>query len=140
MARLPPPCVRDVRGVRHADVHGWASPAIAQGGVLTTWRRYRYSYQGKVPENGHIKAAEIAQDATERHHWYQDMEVGGQAFGILTLSFTVSGRDQWWCHRRAQVLAVDCFWAMGLDERAVPEPTWEKLSPHTNRGSYRVSQ
>lgn len=107
---------------------------------MTTWRRYCYTYQDAVPENGYIKAAEIAQDAMDRYHWYQDVEVTGQAFGVLVLSFTVAGRDQWWCHHRAQSLAVDCFYSIGLDERAVPEPTWEKLSPHTNRGSYRVNQ
>jgi hypothetical protein len=93
-----------------------------------------------VPEGGHNKAAEIAQDATDRYHWYQDVEVTGQAFEVFVLSFTVTGRDQWWCHHRAQKLATDCFYGMGLDERVIPEPTWEKLSPHTSRGRYRVSR
>ena len=68
------------------------------------------------------------------------MEVTGEPFGVLNLCFTVTGRDQWWCHRRAQVLATNCFYAMGLDERAVPEPTWEKLTPHVNRGHSRMSR
>ena len=107
---------------------------------MTTWRRYHYVFQGEVPRNGHNKAAQIAQDATETFHWYQDAQVGGEPFGVLELTFTVAGRDRWWCHHRAQVLATNCFYAMGLDERSVPEPTWEKLTPHRNRGRYRVSR
>jgi len=56
----------------------------------------------------------------------------------LSFSFTVSGRDRWWAHQRAMKLACDCYYALGLTERDVPEPDWEPLAPHTNRGYWRT--
>lgn len=70
--------------------------------------------------------------------WYDDPQVEGEAFNRLTFSFTVQARDRWWAHRRAMRLAVDCYYSMGMGEKHVPEPTWETLPPHTNRGRWRT--
>ena len=102
---------------------------------MTTHRRY--VFQTKRPE-GHDDARRILLHACERFWWYNDAEVNGAPYGILSLEFTVSGRDQWWCHKRAMRLATDAFYAIGLREKDLPEPMWETLAPHSNRGRYRI--
>lgn len=106
---------------------------------MTTTRRYSFHHPGSWdrPE-GYAKALRVLQAAQRSHWWYQDGEVQGEPYQRLAIGFTVSGRDQWWCHRRAMSLAIDCFYAMGLTEQDVPVPVWETLEPHTNRGRYRV--
>jgi hypothetical protein len=73
----------------------------------------------------------------ERKWWYQEPEVEGFPFGRLVVTFTVSGRDQWWCHSRAMFMILKCYRAIHLKLADVPEPDWETLAPHDNRGSYR---
>ena len=68
----------------------------------------------------------------------QHPRVDGQEYQRLSFSFTVSARDQWWAHRRAMRLAEACCVTIGLGVRKVPEPMWETLAPHDNRGRYRT--
>lgn len=79
----------------------------------------------------------VLERAVEAHWWYREPEVSGLPFARLVFSFTVSGRDQWWAHHRALKLATDCYYALGMDETDVPQPDWEPLAPHTNRGHWR---
>lgn len=65
--------------------------------------------------------------------------MSGLPFARLVFSFTVSGRDQWWAHQRALKLATDVYYTLGMTEQDVPEPDWEPLAPHMNRGYGRVS-
>jgi hypothetical protein len=104
---------------------------------MTTHRRY--SFVHPVPQDGHEIVLRVLTTACEEHWWYREPHVEGQPFGRLSFSFTVSGRDRWWTHHRAMVLAVDCYYALGLREQDVPEPDWEALAPHMNRGHSRVT-
>jgi len=108
---------------------------------MTTTRRYNFHHPGnwERPE-GYAQALRVLRAAQRDCWWYQDAEVQGEPFQRLVIGVTVSGRDRWWCHHRAMKLIIDCYYAMGLSERDVPEPTWEPLEPHTNRGRYRVNQ
>lgn len=104
---------------------------------MTTYRRYNFLHPGPR-DTGHDQVVRILTAACLHHHWYRDPSVEGLPFGRLSFSFTVAARDQWWAHQRALKLAVDCYYAMGLSEHDVPEPDWEALAPHTNRGHRRV--
>jgi hypothetical protein len=104
---------------------------------VTTHRRYSFVHPG--PQDGHEIVLGILEAACEQYWWYRDPHVEGQPFNRLSFSFTVSGRDQWWAHGRAMKLAVDCYYALGMDEVRVPPPEWEALAPHTNRGHSRVT-
>jgi hypothetical protein len=103
---------------------------------LPTHRRYSFQHPGERTE-GHAVVQAILEQAVEHHWWYREPEVSGQPFARLVFSFTVTGRDQWWAHRRALKLATDCYYALGMSEAEVPEPDWEPLEPHTNRGRWR---
>lgn len=103
---------------------------------MTTHRRY--SFVHREPQDGHAVVLGILQAACKAYWWYQEPHVEGQPFNRLSFSFTVQARDRWWAHRRAMRLAVDCYYALGMRESDVPEPDWEALAPHTNRG-YRRS-
>lgn len=105
---------------------------------MTTHRRYYFNPPGEWTAGGHQKIQEMLQRACERFWWFNEPEVQGEPFGRLSFSVTVSGRDQWFVHTRAMRLAVDCFYAIGFNEKTVPEPMWETLEPHTNRGRYRI--
>lgn len=98
---------------------------------MTTHRRYFFTHQGPWDGGGHTKVAEILTQACSEHWWYRDPQVNGEPYNRMIIIFTVSGRDQWWCHRRALKLAEQCSRAIGMK---VPEPTWWSLPPHTNRG------
>lgn len=104
---------------------------------MTTHRRYSFIHP-EPKQNGHDTVLQVLQRACELHWWYRDPEVSGLPFARLVFGFTVSGRDQWWAHQRALRLATDCYYAIGLSENDVPEPDWEPLAPHTNRGRWRV--
>lgn len=104
---------------------------------MTTTRRYLFRYPHRVREWSHTVALERLQEACQLHHWYRDPEIEGEPYGFLGFSFTVTGRDQWWCHRRAMDLAEKVCWNV-LPVASIPEPTWENLPPHTNRGRNRV--
>lgn len=103
---------------------------------MTTHRRY--SFVHREPHGGHDVVLTVLQKACEHHWWYREPHVEGQPYNRLSFSFTVSGRDQWWTHRRAMKLAVDCYYALGMRENDVVEPDWEPLAPHMNRGHERV--
>lgn len=105
---------------------------------MTTHRRYSFSYPDPW-DKGHDRVQRVLEQACAARWWFQDPEVTGAPFQRLQFSFTASGRDQWWTHRRALDLAVDCFIAAGLRETDVPLPEWEPLEPHTNRGRWRTS-
>jgi hypothetical protein len=103
---------------------------------MTTTRRYYFEHSG-VMEEGHQTVLAVLQHACEAHWWYNEPTVEGQPFSRLSFAFNVSARDQWWVHRRAMKLAVDCYRALTLGARHVPEPMWETLPPHMNRGRHR---
>lgn len=104
---------------------------------MTTHRRYSFVHPG--PQGGHEAVLRVLQAACDQFWWYREPHVEGQPFNRLSFSFTVSGRDQWWTHHRAMELAVNCYYVLGMRERDVPEPAWEALAPHTNRGHDRVT-
>jgi hypothetical protein len=104
---------------------------------MTTHRRYYFNPPGEWTRGGHQRILEVLQRACETRWWFQEPEVQGEPFGRLSFGFTVSGRDQWWCHQRAMDLATDCFYTIGLREPIIPVPLWEPLEPHNNRGRYR---
>src|SRR5262245_2390524 len=108
---------------------------------MTTHRRYFFVHQGATPTpEAHSKTLEIMRHWCERYWWYNEPRVDGEALNTFSFSFTVSARDQWWVHRRAMNLAEACYYAIGLGPSKIPEPFWELLPPHTNRGRYRVPQ
>lgn len=94
----------------------------------------RYLFRGPRVGGAGAVVLERLQEACQLHHWYREPEIEGEPFGYLGFSFTVTGRDQWWCHRRAMDLAEKALWGL----LPVPEPTWETLPPHSNRGRNRV--
>jgi hypothetical protein len=104
---------------------------------MTTHRRYAFSHPHPHRE-GHQLVQQVLERACELHWWYRDPEVTGLPFGRLAFAFTVSGRDRWWTHQRALKLATDVYYVLGMTERDVPEPDWEPLAPHANRGRWRV--
>lgn len=104
---------------------------------MTTHRRYYFEDPGEWT-TGHDQVMTVLQRACEVCWWFNEPRVEGQPFDRLSFSFTVSARDQWWVHRRAMRLAKDCYIALGKGERKVPEPMWEPLAPHTNRGYWRT--
>lgn len=102
---------------------------------MTTHRRYYWELR---LSEGHDKVKRILDHQCEAHWWYNEPEVVGQEVGILAFSFTVSARDQWFAHKRAMGLALTCCRAVGVGPKTMPEPIWEPLAPHTNRGRFRV--
>ena len=109
---------------------------------MTTHRRYLFQHPDRwagLPD-AWDRVRTVLEAACEARWWFRDPEVSGQPFGLLVFAVTASGRDQWFTHKRVMALAVDCYYAMGLREDQVPEPLWEALEPHANRGRYRVVQ
>lgn len=106
---------------------------------MTTTRLLSFQHPGSWdrPE-GYERARAVLKDAQRRCWWYRKTSVEGEPFQRLIINMVVSGRDQWWCYRRAMKLAVDCYVSMGLRATDVPDPVWEPLEPHMNRGRYRV--
>jgi hypothetical protein len=104
---------------------------------MTCHRRYYFEHPEEIT-TGHSKVMNMLQHACETDWWYNEPTVEGQPFNRLSFSFTVSARDQWWAHRRAMRLAEACYVSMGMSVRKVPEPMWESLEPHSNRGRYRT--
>lgn len=104
--------------------------------AMTTHRRY--TFLDERLDKGHQKVLATLQHACETHWWFNEPEVLGQDYGTLSFSFTVSGRDQWWAHRRAMGLAERVYRGLKLGPVAIPVPLWEPLAPHTNRGRFRV--
>lgn len=104
---------------------------------VTTHRRYSFVHPDSK-DTGHDTALQVLQRACEQYWWYREPVVEGLPFARLVFSFTVSGRDQWWTHHRALKLATDVYYALGMNETDVPDPEWEPLAPHMNRGYGRV--
>lgn len=96
---------------------------------MTTHRRYQFTTS---LQKGHQEAVWVIGRQVAKHWWFKDPIVSST--GVLEFSFTVSGRDQWFAHKRALGLATDVVFAAGGHEVDVPLPVWEKLPPHTNRG------
>lgn len=96
---------------------------------MTTHRRYYFEVPGEWTEAGHDKLRDFLRHACESRWWYNEPMVEGAPFDRLAFSYTVSGRDQWFTHKRAMSLAVDCMYVVGKRERDVPEPIWETLGP-----------
>lgn len=45
----------------------------------------------------------------------------------MSFAITVTGDDQWLCHRRAMAIARAAYRKMGLTAADIPEPLWESL-------------
>ena len=103
---------------------------------MTTHRRYTFLDEAR--SEGHNRVLAILQHACETTWWFNEPVVGGLDEGVLTFSFTVSARDQWWAHHRAMQLAERVYRGIRLGPAAIPVPLWEPLAPHTNRGRFRV--
>lgn len=104
---------------------------------MSTHRRYYFEQPGEWTAGGYATILGVLRHACETCWWFNEPKVEGEPFDRLSFSFTVSARDQWWAHRRAMKLANDCFMALGLSKKNIPEPMWEPLAPHTNRGHRR---
>jgi hypothetical protein len=100
---------------------------------VTTHRRYTF-LDSSPRDPG--KVLGILQHACETSWWFNEPQVLGE--DTLTFSFTVSGRDQWWAHKRAMDLAERVYRGLKLGPAAIPVPLWQPLAPHTNRGRFRV--
>lgn len=108
---------------------------------MTTHRRYYFDYWPVTGEGDPwLRVSDVLIHFCRVHWWFNEPTVEGQERMHLAFSVTVSGRDQWWCHRRAMDLAVQAFGRAGVSSAKVPVPIWETLAPHTNRGRYRVPQ
>lgn len=107
---------------------------------MTTHRRYYFEYPDEWigMSTAWTNVAKTLDHFCKVNWWFTDPTVEGQPFSRLAFSFTVSARDQWWCHRRAMELATSVFHRINVGETQIPVPTWESLAPHTNRGRYRV--
>lgn len=107
---------------------------------MTTCRRYHFTppTSFETAEGGWDVVQLILARRCAQYWWFTEPLIEGEALGVLSFSFTVASRDQWDCHRRAMWLAGSCYLALGLPETQVPEPTWETLPPHTNRGYNRA--
>lgn len=101
---------------------------------MTTHRRYQWVNQNPWDRGGHQQVLEFLELRCERVWWFREPAVEGEPFGRMSFSFIASGRDQWWCHRRAYGLAIDAYYHLGCTEKDLPEPTWVPLPPHENRG------
>jgi hypothetical protein len=96
---------------------------------MTCHRRYYFELPGEWTSGGHDKLLEFLQHRCESKWWFNEPLVEGAPFDRLAFSYTVSGRDQWFTHKRAMNLAVDCMYVIGMREHHTPEPIWETLGP-----------
>lgn len=103
---------------------------------MTCHRRYTYTFRVEV---GHAHVLSKLEEACDLYWWYTDPAVRGNGLGVLQVEFQVAARDQWWAHRRAHNLISEAFYGLGIDME-IPDPEWENLPPHTNRGYSRVSR
>lgn len=103
---------------------------------MTTHRRYFFVHPQEWTGGRYFKVKAILETACLKYWWYNDPHVEGEPFNRMSFSFTVSARDQWFCHRRAYALAERVCRAIKL--KPVPEALWETLPPHANRGFARM--
>lgn len=100
---------------------------------MTAHRRYTFTYAGPV-ESGWVDRVRVKlESASNQHWWFAEPEVSTSVEG-MAFSIQVTARDQWFAHKRVMALAEDVCWVLKIP---VPEPVWETLPPHTNRGRYR---
>lgn len=104
---------------------------------MTTYRRYCFTGTGTWPPETWEKAQEVLERWCGRRWWYTEPQVEGAPFNRLVLTFTVAGRDQWWCHSRAMWLAGKVYRATKIPRAQWPVPDWENLEPHKSRGRWR---
>lgn len=102
---------------------------------MTAHRRYTFLDDSGITDHSRIR--DILQHACETSWWFNEPEVTVEG-SSLQFSFTVSGRDQWWAHKRAMDLADRVYRGLKLGPARVPVPLWEPLPPHMNRGRFRV--
>lgn len=104
-----------------------------------SWRRYTFTYDGVwAHEEGWDTAEAVLERRCGKFWWYEEPVVEGEAFKRFSFSVTVGGRDRWFTHKRAMMLAEAIYMSLSLSPRLVPTPTWEVLPPHTNRGRNRT--
>lgn len=100
---------------------------------MTTHRRYTFVHS-PAESDWAVRVVGKLTRAADDYWWFADPEVDLVA-DELTFSIVVTGRDQWFAHKRVMALAEDICWPLKIP---VPVPVWEVLPPHTNRGRYRT--
>jgi len=96
---------------------------------MVTHRRYYFEHPGPWTNGSDAwdQTLELLRYQAENRWWYDDPHVEGEPFGRLAFAFTVSGDDQWLCHRRAMGLASAVYRKLGLNRYSIPTPLWEPL-------------
>jgi len=61
-------------------------------------------------------------------------DVTGEALGVVTMSLTIVGRDQWWCRQLAQDILNHVTWSLRNEAGATLDLQSWRLEPHQNRG------
>jgi hypothetical protein len=61
-------------------------------------------------------------------------DVSGEALGTVVLSFTIVGRDQWWCRQLAQDILNRITWGLTNDVETKLDLQSYRQEPHTHRG------
>ena len=104
---------------------------------MTCHRRYYFSEDREWVAGGHPQVLAYLRHQCEAHWWFNEPSVEGAPYNRFSFSFTVSGRDQWWCHTRATRLAQDIYrYVLYKDPDSVPYPFWESLE--REGGRYQV--
>lgn len=105
---------------------------------MTAHRRYFFSHPDPYlwPEGRYELLMVYLRRVCEDRWWFNEPVVEGVPFGRLSFSITVSGRDQWFCHRRVMNLAHIVYGMLGLPVSALPVPDWETLE--RRGGRYQV--
>lgn len=98
---------------------------------MTCTRRYTFLFEPVERGFNLDHVFEVMDTWRENYWWYANTEATVDTDGRMLVEFDVTGRDQWWAHKRAMTLMDH----VGYD---VPVPTWIALPPHTNRGYSRV--
>jgi hypothetical protein len=104
-------------------------------------RRFTWHYTCNASEQAFALALQVRgvleQLVAETPQFFHDAAVTGMAFGVLEFQVTISDRDQWWVARRARFLVDALRQQTELPLMLVNEQK-AKLSPHPNRGKYRL--
>lgn len=103
---------------------------------MTCHRRYFFEHRGEYrwPDNRYPKLVEFLRVTCEKRWWFNEPQLEGVPFNRLSLSITVSARDQWFCHRRAMRLIEDVYtFHLRMPASKIPEPFWETLEPEGGR-------
>lgn len=73
-------------------------------------------------------------------HTYSGGSLDGAQLGILQVKMVITGRDRWWCDRKAGDFARALALRAHVNVAEVKNPDPANLAPHTNRGySTRVA-